>query len=226
MTLPFRLAIGLSIFALLAITDLHHNGKRARRWREYTFLAAVVAIAMLYGIINDQITSAISWEYFYYGKELCTVLGPQTPPDRAAMRWEAAKVGMQATWSVGLVLGAVLLIANNPSRSRPQLSFGHLFAFVPGVLIFAATMAALLGLVGSLGGLNWCSDDFREMAQTHLFRPSHFMTAWGAHLGGYIGGILGGGIAAWRVITRRSRQNSVISQGSVPFARRSRGPFS
>ena len=65
MPLPFRLTIGLSIFALLAIVDLHRNGKQARRWREYAFLAAVVAIAMLYGILNDQITSAISWEYFY-----------------------------------------------------------------------------------------------------------------------------------------------------------------
>jgi hypothetical protein len=205
MALPFRLSIGLSIFALLAVADLHRNGRNARRWREYCFLAAVVAVAMLYGIVNDQITSAISWEYFYYGKELSLVLGPQTPPDRAAMRWEAAKVGMKATWSVGLIFGALLLIANNPSRSKPQLSFTRLFSFVPGVLLFAAVIAVLLGLVGSRGGLNWCSDDFRLMAQTDLFRPSHFMTAWGAHLGGYIGGILGGAFATWRVMVCRSR---------------------
>lgn len=209
MPLPYRLAIGLSIFAFLAITDLHRNGKAARRWREYAFLAAVVAIAMAYGIINDQITSTISWEYFYYGKELCLVLGPQTPPDRAAMRWEAAKVGIKATWSVGLILGALLLVANNPSRSRPQLSFRRLFSFVPAVFIFAALMAVALGFAGSLGGLNWCSDDFRMLAQTNLFRPSHFMAAWGAHLGGYIGGIVGGAVAVWRVIFCRSRAKSV-----------------
>jgi hypothetical protein len=205
MTLSIRLAIGLSIFAFLAITDLHRNGKRARRWREYAFLAAVVAIAMLYGIINDQITSAISWEYFYYGKELSPILGPQTPPDRAAMRWQAAKVGMQATWTVGLILGSVLLIANNPSKSKPQLTFPRLFAFVPAVLLFTALLAILFAFIGSRGGLNWCSEDFRQMAQTNLFRPSHFMTAWGANLGGYIGGIAGGVIAVCRVLAARSR---------------------
>jgi len=205
MTLPYRLAIGLSIFAVLAITDLQRNGASARRWREYCFLAAVVSVAMAYGAVNDQITSAISWEYFYYGKELYLVLGAQTPPDRAAMRWEASKVGMKATWSVGLLLGALLLIANNPRPSRPQLSFGRLFAFLPAVLMFTAMMAVVLGLVGSHGGLNWCSTDFRMMAQTNLFRPSHFTAAWGAHLGGYVGGVLGGLIAAWRVVIVRSQ---------------------
>jgi hypothetical protein len=205
MSLPIRVAIGLSIFAVQAIVDLRRNGSSARRWREYCFLAAVVGIAMMYGIVNDQITSAISWEYFYYGKELCLVLGAQTPPDRAAMRWEAAKVGMKATWSAGLILGALMLIANNPSRTRPQLSFARLFMFVPGVLLFTAMMGVLLAWVGSRGGLNWCSNDFRLMAQTNLFRPSHFMTAWGANLGGYLGALVGSLFALWRVWACRSR---------------------
>ena len=106
MMLGIRIAIGGAIFLTLALIDLHRNRSQARRWREYTFLLAVTAIAMAYGAINDQITSAISWEYFYYGKELSLVLGAQTPPDRGAMRWEAAKVGMKATWSVGLILGS------------------------------------------------------------------------------------------------------------------------
>jgi membrane associated rhomboid family serine protease len=205
MSLPYRLAIGLSIFAVLAIVDLRRNGAKARRWREYCFLAVIVAVAMAYGMMNDCITSAISWEYFYYGKELSPILGPQTPPDRAAMRWQAMKVGMQATWSVGLILGAVLLMANNPRPSRPPLSFTRLFAFVLAVFVFTAFMAVVMGFIGSRGGLNWCSPDFREMARDNLFRPSHFMTAWGVHLGGYLGGILGGIIAVWRVLARRSQ---------------------
>ena len=47
-------------------------------------------------------------------------------------------------------------------------------------------------------------DDFRLMAQTSLFRPSHLMTAWGANLGGYIGGLIGSLFALWRVWTRQS----------------------
>jgi membrane associated rhomboid family serine protease len=156
-------------------------------------------------LCRSEFLQCFDGKYFYYGKELSLVLGPQTPPDRAAMRWEAAKVGMKATWSVGLILGAVLLMANNPSRSRPQLSFPRLFAFLPAVLLFTALLAVIFGFIGSRGGLNWCSADFREMAQTNLFRPSSFMTAWGVHLGGYIGGILGGAVAVWRVNACRSR---------------------
>src|SRR5689334_4116599 len=121
-----RVCAGGIIFLCLAVWDLKKNGRAARRWREYLFLIVCVLVAMTYGIVNDQVTSAISWEYFYYGKELETVLGPTTPPDRAAMRWQAAKIGMMATWSVGLLLGAALLIANNPRPSRPSLASSRL----------------------------------------------------------------------------------------------------
>ena len=41
------------------------------------------------------------------------------------------------------------------------------------------------------------------MAQTNLFRPSHFMTAWGVHLGGYLGGTIGGIVAVFKVLRGR-----------------------
>ena len=56
--------------------DLVNKGRNATRWREYGFLALCVAVAIVYGIVNDQITSRISWEYFYYGKDLAPILGP------------------------------------------------------------------------------------------------------------------------------------------------------
>ena len=100
-----RLAAGLIIFAGLAAYDLARNGRTARRWREYLFLGCVVICAMLYGAINDQISSRISWEYFYYGKELSVVLGPDTPPNPRALHWQAALVGVKASWSAGLLIG-------------------------------------------------------------------------------------------------------------------------
>jgi hypothetical protein len=203
--LAVRLCIGLSIFAVLATVDLRRNGRRARRWREYAFLLAAVAVAMIYGVVNDQITSAISWEYFYYGKELSTVLGPRIPPDRAALHWAAAKIGMKATWSVGLLLGVALLIANNPRPGRTQLPFRQLLRFLPGILLLTVSCAILMGLAGCCGALNWCSADFRMMAQTNLFRPSRFLATWGAHLGGYIGGLLGGILSVMRVLALRRR---------------------
>jgi hypothetical protein len=96
--LATRILAGAIIFLCLAISDLKKRGSQATRWREYLFLLVVVAASVLYGVLNDQITSAISWEYFYYGKELGHVLGPEVPPDRAAMGWRRGRQGCSSAW--------------------------------------------------------------------------------------------------------------------------------
>src|SRR5690242_9831290 len=103
--LATRVAIGCSIFVVLALVDFARNGRRAARWREYLFLVFAVALAMGYGAVNDAVASRISWEYFYYGKGLSDQLGPRVPPDPAALRWAAVGVGLRATWSAGLIAG-------------------------------------------------------------------------------------------------------------------------
>src|SRR5579859_1599925 len=118
-----RVAIGCSIFAMLAIIDFARHGRRATRWREYLFLVLAVAMAMIYGTANDAVASQISWEYFYYGKGLSDQLGPQVPPDPVALRSAAIGVGLRATWSAGLIVGVALLIANNPRRGRSRLNY-------------------------------------------------------------------------------------------------------
>jgi hypothetical protein len=204
-TLQIRLAIGIGIFAVLAFVDLHHNGKSARRWREYAFLLTVTCIAMLYGAVNDLITSAISWEYFYYGKELSTVLGPQTPPAWNRLAPQAMLVGIKATWTAGLLLGAVLLMANNPRPGRPPLACTTLLRQLPILFLSTIAFAAVGGAMGYAGLLNWCSNDFRMIARENLFRPAHFMATWGVHIGGYAGGLFA---AVGGVIWIRSvRQN-------------------
>ena len=92
-----RIGLGVAIFAWLAVVDLRRNGRNARRWREYLLLVACVGIALVYGIINDQLTVTISREYFLYGKGVAEALRTETPTE-SAMRWEAVKVGMKATW--------------------------------------------------------------------------------------------------------------------------------
>jgi hypothetical protein len=189
--LATRLSVGLSIFLLLAIVDLRRHGRAATRWREYAFLCCTVAIAMAYGIANDQITSRISWEYYAYGKGLAPVLGYRIPPEPAQLSWEAAKVGMQATWSVGLLIGVACLIANNPRNDRPRLSYRQLLARVPWMVLIAAITAVAFGWVGYRGWLAMVSDDFREMVRQDQFRPARFMAVYGVHLGGYVGGAVG-----------------------------------
>ena len=198
-----RLVIGLLFFATLAIVDFRKHGQRARRWREYAFLVACVAAAILYGVLNDQVTSRISWEYFYYGKQLDKVLGEPTPPDSFALSREAAKIGAMATWSVGLLLGVAILMANNPRRDRPQLSFRDLLMLLPIVLAITVACAIVGGAVGWFGWLNWIAEDFRDMWSARIWRPPHFMATYGAHLGGYIGGLIGGAWGVWRVFGLR-----------------------
>ncbi len=202
--LALRIGIGVAIFLTLAIADYTRNGPRATRWREYAFLLACVAAAILYGIINDQITCTLSWEYFYYGKDLDKALGPAIPPDEWRLHIAAAGVGAKATWTAGLIIGVALLMANNPSKSLPRLPVAELLSSLP--LIFAITAsAALLGAgVGYLGWPAMWNDDFAAMVRFDEWRPTRFMTVYGIHLGGYIGGLVGLVVAI--ISVRRQRR--------------------
>jgi hypothetical protein len=199
-----RIGIGAAIFAALAVADVRRNGRSARRWREYLFLLACVVAALAYGAVNDQLTVGISWEYFYYGKGLDQVLGGKTPPEQWALRWEAAKVGLKATWSAGLILGAAMLMANNPAKDRPALTFARLAELMPRMLAITVATAVALGCMGHYGLLNWLDKYLALLWQEGQFRPVRFMTVYGIHLGGYAGGAIA---TVWAVIhIRRSRQ--------------------
>ena len=202
-----RIAIGAAIFAMLATVDLVRHGSRATRWREYLFLIAGVALACGYGIVNDQITSRISWEYFYYGKGLDDVLGSRIPPDSKALAWAVIKVGIEATWTAGLIVSVALLIANNPRPNRPRLPYRKLLSQFGFVALIAVCCSIILGVVGYLGGLIWISSDFRWLVHENLMRPSHFMCVFGIHLGAYLGGTAGAIICACRIITLRKRED-------------------
>lgn len=187
--LATRVLLGTAIFLILALFDVYQHGREARRWREYLFLLGAVAAAMVYGVFNDQITSRISWEYFYYGKGLAPGLHAAPPVD-PRLYWQAAQVGMKATWTVGLLIGVALLLANNPGR-RTQLPYRHLVKYLAVIMLCAILAAAACGLLGYLGWPAYWSEDFRQMIRHDEFRPRRFMCVYGIHLGGYIGGLLG-----------------------------------
>jgi len=209
-----RIGIGAGIFAILAGVDLARRGRRATRWREYLFLLVTVGAAMLYGVVNDAVASQISWEYFYYGKGLDQQLGPQVPPDPAALQWAACGVGARATWSAGLVIGVVLLIANNPRPKRMRLPYRTLASVLAFILLVTAGFAALGAVAGSRGYLNWTNADVAAIAAEGLFRPGRFLCAYGINCGGYAGGALAlAGGAAW--IVRRRNALSVTGGENV-----------
>jgi hypothetical protein len=205
--LAIRIVLGSIILLSLAIYDLRQRGRAATRWREYMFLLAGVAAAMLYGIINDQITSRISWEYFYYGKGLDTILGPDVPPDISRLHAAAISVGLKATWWVGLIVAAALLWANNPSPRFPRLSYRRLLCGLPIVFLVTAICGVLGGLAGRLGWLDNASEDLSGMVRDNLFRPRTFLTVYGIHLGGYAGALVGTVIAILWIRLARARES-------------------
>jgi hypothetical protein len=202
-SLPLRIAVGVVFFLTWALLDLRRHDRRATRWREYLFLLSAVALAMAYGVLNDQLTSRLSWEYFYYGKGLDAVLGPRTPPDAARLSSEAAKVGMKATWTVGLIIGVALLIANNPSPHRPRLSYLRLLARLPPILFTTIAFAVALGAAGSSGWFPWLLDDVQEILHHDQSRVTRFLLVYGVHLGGYAGGLIGTIVAVVSVLKQR-----------------------
>jgi hypothetical protein len=198
-----RVAIGVSIFAILGTIDLIRNGRTAQRWREYAFLLLATAAGITYGVANDAITSSISWEYYFYGKGLAEMMPAHTPPDAGALRVGAMLIGLKAGGSAGIVIGAVLLIANNPRAGRRRLTFQRLAGYL--AQIFAATIVCsiLLGAAGAMGWLLWTSRDLAEMWKSGEMRPGRFLVVYGIHLGAYVGGTVGTTAALLRIARAR-----------------------
>ena len=200
-----RIGAGALFFLIYALIDLKKNGNKARRWREYMILVLSVFIALCYGAVNDQITVRISPEYFLYGKELA----PLVYGHEERLPWEATKVGLKATWTVGLLIGVAILLANNPHRTLPQLPYPKLIRKIPVVILFSILFAMISGAIGHCGGLAFFSDDFHEMVRRNEYRPYRFMAVYGIHLGGYIGGLIG---TIWAVVSiRTERYNNATS---------------
>lgn len=212
--LAVRILAGVGFFAGLAFWDIKRHGREARRWREYLFLLTAVLGAMAYGIVNDQVTVTISWEYFYYGKELAPALGPVTPPADGPLRWEAAKVGMKATWTAGLLIGAAMLMANSLKKKFPFLPVRQLYGLLAGIALPTVVLAGLGGAAGRLGWLSWLGD-FRILETYDLWRPARFMSVWGIHLGAYLGGALGTVWAVW-IITKIRRASPCAAAAGPP----------
>lgn len=192
--LVWRIAGGVAILAAMALWELCRKRAAARRWKEYGFLLLIVAAAMAYGIVNDQITCTISWEYFYcHDDAIAAALGPKLPPDPVALRREAFKLGMKATWTAGLLVGVAMLLANNPHKVLPQLPYRKLVreAMIP--LAGAALLAVTLGLV------QWLRYSSSGVHSTE----ARFMAVQGVHLGGYIGGAVGAAVVVWHIRRRR-----------------------
>jgi hypothetical protein len=201
--LAVRLLLAIGVFVLLAGIDLAIHRRQATRWREYLILATAVLAAMAYGVANDQITLTLSPHYFYYHKGLAGRLGYGEPVVNAEARWEAAKVGMMATWTAGLLAGVLALWANNPRQDRPRLSTPRMVSMVWIPLSSAGTLGVLGGCIGALWQPAWL---LAGQEPASIGPAGRFSAVWFAHLGGYLGGVLGAGLMAVSILRARARQ--------------------
>ncbi len=179
---PWRIAVALTLFlslVALALWQLWTTGS-IRRFEEYGFLLYATALAVVYGIVHDEVTVTLSPEYFLYWKGLAS--------DPRPLRWTSALVAVQSSWWTGMLGGAVLLVANNPRRRwPPRLPLGVLARIAVLPLVAAALGAVVCGVTVAADLLG------RDQVPAAVApaRASAFMVVWSVHIGSYVGAALG-----------------------------------
>jgi hypothetical protein len=182
----------VALMTVVAWIDWRRHGERATRWREYSFLLVAGILGGLFGVAIDQLTSTISPEYFIFGKGI---------PNDAAFRLHVVTLGFQAGFVMGILVGGIYLLANNPRPDRMSLSYVHLFRFAVAPLMGAIVAAPISAVVvGHSDPLN-LAQQFRDVMSPKEI--NHFRLVWGIHLGLYAGGTMGAALGVMQI--RRSR---------------------
>lgn len=176
-----RILIGVTIFLLLGAFDILKNRDNPKRAKEYGYLFSLALISTLFAIIHDLITFNISVEYFEVAKGLGANI---------SFYPEVLTLAVKASYWVGIVIGVVFIIVNNPKEGIPQLPYIELYKKLifplVGALIFALIMAIsspYLPAYFSKGGEGILKDlmNFNRVAYIH----------WGTYLGGFAGALVG-----------------------------------
>ena len=165
----------------------------------------------LYGIIHDQITYAISPEYYTkfkfiqfrlesmgLGENIGTLKSPEIimPNPRNGV----GIVGAMATWWVGLIIGIILSIVGLIHRNGSEM-----FKATAKAILLTIFIALITGLVGLLVGKFLLSD-----ATSNWYIPDNvidrasFIAVGSMHNFSYLGGLLG--LIAGIILSIRQKQ--------------------
>jgi len=143
-----------------------------------------IVLAIVYGIVHDQITARICVEYF-------TVFHPPVFPTKSPT-WLALGWGVIATWWVGVFFGVSLVFVAR-AGSRPQLAARELLRpifFLFAAMACCAFLAGLGGFLAARSGLvgqpEWLIPSLGQCAYPR------FLADWCAHSASYGSGVLGG----------------------------------
>jgi hypothetical protein len=194
-TFPLRLAFGLAALAVLAVVDIVRHPRNPTRVKEYGFLFAVTSATMIYGLVHDFVTYSISWEYFAIGKGI--------PEAASGFGWPVVRLALMASWSAGLFIGVVFLIANNPSPRMPQMPYSILTRYLVLPLCCSLAVPVVLGIATHLASKSLI--DGLALRGLALENPRSFVTVSGIHAGTYLGGLVGTLLGAVSVRQQRRR---------------------
>ncbi len=210
---PFsiRLIVLVCVLAAFAGIDRWRNGPEASRWREYSFLLGAAALGGVFAALNDQVSLALSPEFFELGK------GIERNED---FRREVTALGFHAGFLGGAVAGGVLLLFNQAKTERPALPLARLWVRTPWILgtavacgVLGLVLFSALGLGSEVAGLLP-----EEAAYT-------FQQVQGLHAGLYAGALIGLVLAVLSVRRERQRASSAsIAVTSLPLASPTKDP--
>jgi len=192
MPLFWRLGLLLALMVTVAWIDWRRHAAQATKWREYSFLLATGLFGGLLGIAIDQVTATISSDYFVLGKGI---------PAGDGFRLRVAGLGFQAGLLMGMLVGGVYLMANNPKPDRRSLPLPQLFRFaLPPILAAIVLVPVAAMAVCRWDPLNWTHEFSGLRTPAEITR---FLAVWGIHLGLYAGGLFGTVYGVMRI--RRTR---------------------
>jgi hypothetical protein len=163
-----------------------------------------VAIAILYGIVHDQVTARICVEYFTIGH--APIFGTDDPT-LLGLGW-----GVLATWWVGVMLGVPLALVARIGR-WPKRTVASLIKPLLILMLVSAFFALAAGMVGSLlasRGFIWLIEPMASAVP----REKHvaFLTDLWAHNASYTAGFVGGGFLMLRVwFDRRAQSRTALA---------------
>jgi hypothetical protein len=151
-----------------------------------------VVAAVVYGIVQDQITTRICLEYFTVFHP--PILNSTHSPTLLAFGW-----GIIATWWVGVLLGIPLAIAAR-AGTRPKLAARDLLPLIRSLLLVMAVCAVLAGIAGFAWGT--VPHEVAQLLPPQVHR--RFVADWWAHNASYASGFVGG-VVLWVLAYRMRR---------------------
>ena len=186
-SLPIRFLLATLALSGMAWVDWRRNKTRATRYKEYLFLFASALIAIGFAEVHDAVTVRISPGYFAEGKGL----------GWSDLHWNVAKLAIKASYWVGLLLGLLYLVANNPFRDWPRIPYTVLFRFVAFPISGALLSAPIFGL--------WFRVNTPDLAPDFAF-------VWGIHNGTYFGAGIGALVAVCQILRRRIQMRNSLHE--------------